>query len=43
VGEVNPITESYFAMEIRGLAKRLLGDRDESLGMERASADTLLY
>ena len=38
---MNPITESCFAMEIRGWEKRLLGDRDESEGRERESADKL--
>jgi len=35
VGEVNRITEFCFAMEIRGLARRLLGDKGESSGRER--------
>ena len=29
VGEVNPITQFYFAMEIRELERRLLGNKDE--------------
>jgi len=35
VGELNPITEFCFAMEIRGWAKHLLGDMGESRGRER--------
>ena len=29
VGEVNRIRQFYFAMEIRGLERRLLGNKDE--------------
>ena len=29
VGEVNPITQFYFAMEIPGLERRLLGNKGE--------------
>ena len=35
VGEMNLITESCFAMEIRGSAKHILGNKDEPYGIKQ--------
>ena len=37
MGEMNLITESYFAMEIRGSARLMLGNKDEPRGIKEKS------